>query len=219
MIKTNLRIKDNISLTDQIMVINDIVAAYFKNGDYTPYYAEMGEIIAVGTYLLEGYELEEGENIYTLYYTDSDVHKLIDMFINNSNQKSQNVAVMKFIREMVKDKLMFAKERAVYSHRQMDEFFATFNEFMNVIIDAFGNFANLNLSALTPEMIKNAQTVFQKMADSGFKMTEENIANVIKEAADFKPDEASKEIIEAKNAEIRELKKYKTLWESRNTSK
>lgn len=219
MIKTNLRIKDNISLTDQIMVINDIVAAYFKNGDYTPYYAEMGEIIAVGTYLLEGYELEEGENIYTLYYTDSDVHKLIDMFINNSNQKSQNVAVMKFIREMVKDKLTFAKERAVYSHRQMDEFFATFNEFMIVIIDAFGNFANLNLSALSPEMIKNAQTVYQKMADSGFKMTEDSIVNVIKEAANFKPDEASKEIIEAKNAEIRELKKYKTLWESRNTSK
>ena len=219
MIKTNLRIKDNISLTDQIMVINDIVAAYFKNGDYTPYYAEMGEIIAVGTYLLEGYELEEGENIYTLYYTDSDVHKLIDMFINNPNQKSQNVAVMKFIREMVKDKLTFAKERAVYSHRQMDEFFATFNEFMNVIIDAFGNFANLNLSALSPEMIKNAQTVYQKMADSGFKMTEDSIVNVIKEAANFKPDEASKEIIEAKNAEIRELKKYKTLWESRNTSK
>lgn len=219
MIKTNLRIKDNISLTDQIMVINDIVAAYFKNGDYTPYYAEMGEIIAVGTYLLEGYELEEGENIYTLYYTDSDVHKLIDMFINNSNQKSQNVAVMKFIREMVKDKLTFAKERAVYSHRQMDEFFATFNEFMNVIIDAFGNFANLNLSVLTPEMIKNVQNVLQKMSDSGFKMTEDSIVNVIKEAANFKPDEASKEIIEAKNAEIRELKKYKTLWESRNTSK
>ena len=59
----------------------------------------------------------------------------------------------------------------------------------------------------------------QKMADSGFKMTEDSIVNVIKEAANFKPDEASKEIIEAKNAEIRELKKYKTLWESRNTSK
>ena len=68
-------------------------------------------------------------------------------------------------------------------------------------------------------MIKNAQTVYQKMADSGFKMTEDSIVNVIKEAANFKPDEASKEIIEAKNAEIRELKKYKTLWESRNTSK
>ena len=50
-------------------------------------------------------------------------------------------------------------------------------------------------------------------------MTEENIANVIKEAADFNLDDASKEIIDAKNAEIRELKKYKTLWESRNTSK
>lgn len=219
MIKNNLRIKDNISLTDQIMVINDIVASYFKNGDYTPYYAEMGEIIAVGTYLLEGYELEEGENIYTFYYTDQEVHKLIDMFINNSNQKSQNVAIMKFIREMAKDKLAFAKERAIHSRPMTEEACTTIKEFMNVIIDSFGNFANLNLSALSPEMIKNAQTVFQKMADSGFKMTEENIANVIKEAADFNMDVASKEIIEAKNAEIRELKKYKTLWESRNTSK
>ena len=219
MIKNNLRIKDNISLTDQIMVINDIVAAYFRNGDYTPYYAEMGEIIAVGTYLLEGYELEEGESIYTFYYTDQEVHKLIDMFINNSNQKSQNVAIMKFIREMVKDKLEFAKERAIHSRPMTEEAFVTLKQFMDVVIDSFGNFANLNLSALSPEMIKNAQTVFQKMADSGFKMTEENIANVIKEAADFNLDDASKEIIDAKNAEIRELKKYKTLWESRNTSK
>ncbi len=219
MIKNNLRIKDNISLTDQIMVINDIVAAYFRNGDYTPYYAEMGEIIAVGTYLLEGYELEEGESIYTFYYTDQEVHKLIDMFINNSNQKSQNVAIMKFIREMVKDKLEFAKERAIHSRPMTEEAFVTLKQFMDVVIDSFGNFANLNLSALSPEMIKNAQTVFQKMADSGFKMTEENIANVIKEAADFNMDDASKEIIDAKNAEIRELKKYKTLWESRNTSK
>lgn len=219
MIKNNLRIKDNISLTDQIMVINDIVAAYFRNGDYTPYYAEMGEIIAVGTYLLEGYELEEGESIYTFYYTDQEVHKLIDMFINNSNQKSQNVAIMKFIREMVKDKLEFAKERAIHSRPMTEEAFVTLKQFMDVVIDSFGNFANLNLSALSPEMIKNAQTVFQKMADSGFKMTEENIANVIKEAADFNIDDASKEIIDAKNAEIRELKKYKTLWESRNTSK
>lgn len=219
MIKNNLRIKDNISLTDQIMVINDIVAAYFRNGDYTPYYAEMGEIIAVGTYLLEGYELEEGESIYTFYYTDQEVHKLIDMFINNSNQKSQNVAIMKFIREMVKDKLEFAKERAIHSRPMTEEAFVTLKQFMDVVIDSFGNFANLNLSTLSPEMIKNAQTVFQKMADSGFKITEENIANVIKEAADFNMDDASKEIIDAKNAEIRELKKYKTLWESRNTSK
>ena len=179
----------------------------------------MGEIIAVGTYLIEGYELEEGESIYTFYYTDQEVHKLIDMFINNSNQKSQNVAIMKFIREMVKDKLEFAKERAIHSRPMTEEAFVTLKQFMDVVIDSFGNFANLNLSAMSPEMIKNAQTVFQKMADSGFKMTEENIANVIKEAADFNLDDASKEIIDAKNAEIRELKKYKTLWESRNTSK
>lgn len=217
MIKNNLRIKDNISLTDQIMVINDIVAAYFKNGDYTPYYAAMGEIIAVGTYFLDGYELEEGEDIYTLYCTDIEVRRLIDMFINNSNQKSQNLATMKFIRDMVKDKLQFAKERAIHSRVKTENAFESLKEFIDVLTYTLSNFSDSVLSTITPEMIKTTQTVMEKMADSNFQMTSENIAEIIKDAADFDFDTATKEIIDAKNNEIMELKKYKELWESHNT--
>lgn len=47
MIKNNLRIKENITLMDQVNAIEFISEYYFQNGRYTPYYAKTAETIAI----------------------------------------------------------------------------------------------------------------------------------------------------------------------------
>ena len=65
--------------------------------------------------------------------------------------------------------------------------------------------------------MQNASVVLEKLASNN-NLTPEVISNVLKDAVGFNMDKATEEIIDAKNAEIRELRKYKALWESRNTT-
>ena len=79
--KTNLRIKENITLQDKINVVESIVEDYFRGGKYTPYFAPISKIVSIATYFIEGYELEEGDNLYTICVTDGDMKRLIETFI------------------------------------------------------------------------------------------------------------------------------------------
>ena len=65
----------------------------------------------------------------------------------------------------------------------------------------------------------------QKLDSSNIKLTPEFIADVVRDAANFDFDEASKKIIDGKNeqienlkAENKELRKYKMLWDTRNAT-
>ena len=217
--KESMKIKGNITLEDKVNAIEAITSAYFQNGDYTPYYAEIGEVIAVGKFFIEGYELEEGESINSMYELDYDFKKLVDAFIHNNNPKSANVPIMNYVREMVKDKVEFIKEREVHLNPIVNNTLTTFTEFMDVVIDSLGNFSKMNIEALSPDILAKSKTIIDKLSDSGIELTKENLISIFREMADFRPDEASQEIIDAKNKKIIELSKYKALWESRNTIK
>lgn len=108
--KNNVRIKTNITLSDKVNAIEGIVSSYFTNGEYTPYYAEMGEIIAIVTYFMEGIEFEEGESIYNSVISDDDVMSLIKHISDSDN--------MKFIKSMVEDKVIFLKE--LFANKKTD---------------------------------------------------------------------------------------------------
>ena len=97
-------------------------------------------------------------------------------------------------------------------------------EACNVIIDALANFSKLNIKEMKKEDMQNASVVLEKLA-SADNLTPESISDVLKNAVGFNMDKATEEIIDAKNEQIRglkeeneELKKYKALWESRNTT-
>ena len=77
--KTNLRIKENITLQDKINVVESIVEDYFRGGKYTPYFAPISKIVSIATYFIEGYELEDGDNLYTICMTDDDMKKAVEM--------------------------------------------------------------------------------------------------------------------------------------------
>lgn len=207
--KTLLKVKDNITLQDKVNTIVFILDAFWddKTGDYTPWMEEPARIIAVGKYFIEGYELADGENLYNLYLSDDDLRGLIDNFIN-PNYESRNEAtkkyikIMDFVDENVHNKLEFTKQNIIHAHPNMDRIV----EGVNVIIDTFQNFANLDLKALTPEMIENGQKFMKKLQESGFELTPENLTKIIKDAAAFDIDKASQDIIDSKNEQIKKLK-------------
>lgn len=229
MIKENLRIKE-VTLADKIHAIDFISQKYFFEGKYTPYYTDMAEIIAVGSYFIEGYTLEtvelpdgsaEEENVYDLYRTDNDFRKMIDQFVNYDFPSTDAAEIMEDVRKHVRDKVDFVKQQIIHSNPNLD----IIVEAANVIIESLSNFSKLNLEQLTPEMVKTCASVMRKLDSSNIKLTPEFIADVVRDAADFDFDEASKKIIDGKNeqienlkAENKELRKYKMLWDTRNAT-
>lgn len=202
--KNNVRIKNNITFTEKINAINDIVSCYFIDGEYTPYYSEMAQVIASVTYFMEGIEFEDEDDIYSSVIQDEEILNIINDIISSKD--------MAFVMKNVKDKVDFIKQQIIHSHADMDKII----EVCNVIIDALENFSKLDLTELSKEDIKNASSIMKKIASG--EITVDSLSSALKEAVGFKMDDAMSEILDAKNAEIRELKKYKTLWEGRNVT-
>lgn len=216
MIKDNMRIKESITLQDRINAIETIVSFYFMDGDYTPYYKDEGEISAVIRNFIDGIEFEKGESVFSAYYNDEDLRKLVNMFIlkpvdkepeSEEDKRIQNSIrelydMMEVIREYVADKVEFEKQKYLHANPDLDKIVMA----ADTIIDSFENFSRMKFEILTPENLEKAQRIFNKISESGFEFTAENIVNVIRDASSFDMDEATKEIVDAKNSEIRELK-------------
>ena len=210
--KGKIEIKKNISMVDKVNAINLIVSSYFTNGEYTPYYSDMAQVMAVITYFIEGIEFEEGEDIYNAVMQDEELNDMVHDILFEDD--------MIFVKDNAKDKVEFLKQKIIHSHADMDKII----EACNVIIDSLENFSKLNIKEMKKEDMQNASIVLEKLASNN-NLTPEVISNVLKDAVGFKMDEATEEILDSKNEQIRglkeenkELRKYKALWESRNTT-
>lgn len=85
MIKNEVRIKENISLTDRIQAIERIVASYFTENDegevqYTPYFLKLSQILSIVFHFIEGVEFDDSEDIYDIAMNDHEIRSLIDKF-------------------------------------------------------------------------------------------------------------------------------------------
>lgn len=224
--KSLLKVKNTITFEDKLNAINLILNAFWddETGEYTPWMEEPARVIAVGKYFIDGYTLEDGENIFKLYSSDDDLKSLIDTFINPDHESRNEsvkkyIKIMDFVDKMVHDKLEWTKQNIIHANPDMDRIV----ECANVVIDSFKNFANLDLTALTPEMVKDGVSFMEKLKESGFEINAENLTKIVKDAAAFDIDKASQDIINAKNEQIKklqeenkELKKVQTMYEARN---
>lgn len=206
--KSLLKVKNTITFEDKLNAIDLILNAFWddETGEYIPWMEEPARIIAVAKYFIEGYELEKGENLYKLYLSDDDLKGLVDNFINpdtdsRNGSYKRYIKVMDFVDEMVHDKLEWTKQNVIHANPDMDRIV----EGVNVFIDAFKNFANLDLTALTPEMVKDGVSFMEKLKESGFEINAENLTKIVKDAAAFNIDKASQDIIDAKNEQIKKL--------------
>lgn len=91
MTKNNPHIKNlySISFEDKANIINIIVSACFQedennNIEYTPYFRDLGTIIAISKYLIEGITFDKDEDIYNSVMNDADVSLLVDEIINSN---------------------------------------------------------------------------------------------------------------------------------------
>ena len=210
--KGKIEIKKNISMVDKVNAINLIVSSYFTDGEYTPYYSDMAQVMAVITYFIEGIEFEEGEDIYNAVMQDEELVDIVHDVLFDDD--------MIFIKNNARDKVKFLKQQIIHSHADTDRII----EACNVIIDSLENFSKLNIKEMKKEDMQNASVVLEKLASNN-NLTPEVISNVLKDAVGFNMDKATEEILDSKNEQIRglkeenkELRKYKALWESRNTT-
>lgn len=223
--KTNVKIKSNITIADEIFAIENIVEYYFTDNEYTPYYAELGKITAVARNFLDGVEFNLEDDVYQLVMENDDIYKCVKKFIYPSASKldADYFTRMERIMKQVGDIVEFRKQKLIHN----SDAFSIVGEMCQVIVDTLSNFANLNIQALTPENIEMAKEFMSAIKDEN--ITEETLAAATRKAADqFKF--SSNDVIEGqrqriaeqqeqlreKETEIQDLRKWKRDHESRN---
>lgn len=232
MIKNNPKIKENISMLDQINAIKSIVSSCFTelNGtiEYTPYYQRTAEFNAIAMNFLEGITFEDKDSIFTIE-NDKEIFDLVKKFYYNIEEQAENeneenyeyINIMNFVESNVTKIVEFEKNKIIHRNEKLEDKIALGIEsvekisyFFEVIADALYNFSKIDLKTLKPENIELIKDVLLKLKDSD--MTEESISNIIKNAVGFDMDKATQDIIDEKNKQIVELQKYKELYEARN---
>ena len=217
---TELKIKEDITPDVIAQAIEYISNSCFIGGTYNPYYMSFTEKLAIVQYFLDGIEFEEGDSLFVISELD-DVKNLVKKFYGDK-RFSEQAALMEEVRENVKEVVEFKKQRLIHGAdaiesiaKNIEDITGRLNEFGNFIgnLDvALGNLVNLDLSAVNKEDVENARKLTEKFANG-------DMAKALKEAANFDVDKASQEIIDAKNAEIEELKKRNTLLEREHNAR
>lgn len=106
MTKNNIRIKDLNTLTteNKADIINTIVNSYFQTNDgeveYTPYLSEIGKIIAISKYIIEGISFDDNESIYNAVTNDYETKKLVGNIISTNEFKN----IMDLVNDIVEYK-------------------------------------------------------------------------------------------------------------------
>lgn len=200
-----IKIKD-IMFEDKISAIEDIASEYFmvdSYGDvhYTPYFSEIAVVNAIVKYFLTGVEFEDGDtkqSIYNEALNNKYILKQIKRFFVNSSENAEEenennkkyIEIMDSVMDSVKDKVEFTKQKLIHG-QSLDA------------LDKISLMCDKLTSLLS--ITDNVVSVMNKISESD--ITPEAITKAIKDAVAFDMDSATEEIIDAKNEQIRELKK------------
>lgn len=245
--KNNAKIKDVITVIDEINVTNAIFNSYFRNGEYTPYYSGMAEVIAIATNFLDGVEFDKNDLIYDSVLGDPELYSLVLRFYYNiedteeaAKQNAENglyINIRNRIAGNVRDMVEYEKQKRIHANTEIEDLkqliadqnysLSLLNEFINVVIDTFGNFSKLNLQSLSPDDMNMAIEFMQSLKDKD--ITEATLANAIRKAANKHKMPNSKiyeeqrariseqqEQLREKESEIQDLRKWKREHEARN---
>ena len=228
-INGEVKIKDNITVFDLADVIDTVVSFIIRKDNngikYTPYYKEIGYAIGVVRYLIEGIEIEEGDDIYSESNRNKEISNVLDSFemgypskyefiMNNVadivEQKKQEYSAPDFtdIKEQLKKSIAqehalndlnikLAKKQNTLLSQQIKA-----NEYQMKVMDNMTpeESAELNKKLLSGEYDIN------KVAEMAVRQYLESDTHKGKE----------KELIESQQATIHDLSKYKAMHDARN---
>lgn len=205
---TELKIKENITPDVIAQAIEYISNSCFINGIYNPYYRGFAEKTAIVQFFLDGIEFEEGDSLFVICELD-DVKKLIAKFYGDKRVNKYS-PIMDTVNHNVDEIVEFRKQRLIHGADAIESIakkFDRFDEILEGLYVAAGNLSKIDFSKVSAEDLDKTQKIIDKLASSNFELTEESIANIIKNAVAFDTDKATQEIIDAKNKQIEELQK------------
>ncbi len=215
MLKENLRIKENITIADKVAAIESIVSSCFHGGDYTPYYIEIGRVIAIASYFITGYELEGDETIYECATTDPDMRNLVSYFstvvIDSEEDEDLHkkcLNIIDFVNHYAGKKVRFRREKMIHTNYDLTKIL----EFVEACADGLENLAKISL--MDSNEMKKASEIVKKLSAAGTET--DDVAKILTSAASIDFPKETREIIDAKNSKIRELKKKADLYNARN---
>ena len=216
--KDNVRVKNDITIVDEITAIESMVSYYFTDNEYTPYYADMAKVTVIADNFLDGVEFESEDYIYQLVMENDDIYECVKKFLEiptSQDKESVDCYVrMEKIMKQVDDVVEFKKQKLIHN----SDAFAIVGDMCLVVKDMLDDYAKNN---------EIAQKFISDLQESG--ITEETLTNAVRNAADqFKIPES--EIIEGqrkriaeqqtqlqeKEAEIQDLRKWKREHMARN---
>lgn len=195
--KDNVRLKNNITIVDEISAIEGMVSYYFTDGEYTPYYEDMAQVTVVAENFLDGVEFEPEDYVYQLVMENDDIYACVKKFLEiPSSQTKEDVGCyvrMEKIMKQVKDIVEFKKQKLIHG----SDTIKAIGDLCNSVTTVLNNIAEMN----SPENIQMAKDFMEEIKKNG--VTEETLANAVRKAADkFKmPND---EIIEGQRQRIAE---------------
>ena len=207
--KDNLAIKKNIGLGDIINAVEYITASYFTGEMYTPYFVNDSKIGAVLSYFIVGYELEEDESIYEVYNHDNDLHDLVDKFLEGSPSADRYfVGIMNKVMAFVKDKVEYEKQCRIHESQSVKVIANMCSEISDLKIDIDMIVAAMNtLGKMSADDIDKGREILDKMVKADTLDPDTIVDIMVKTANNNDVAKNAREIIDAKNIEIEELKK------------
>lgn len=188
--KNNVKIKDNITIVDEISAIQSIVEYYFTDNEYTPYYADMAKTTAVAQNFLDGVEFEAEDYVYECVMTNDDLYKCVNKFLVSSAIKSdaQYYNRMERIMKKVEDIVEFKKQKLIHN----TDAFSIVGDMCLAIKDILDNYI---------QNTEIANKFIEDLKESG--ITEETLTNAVRNAANkFQMPES--DVIEGQRKRIAE---------------
>lgn len=188
--KTELKIKDIITLKDKIRAIEAISDSCFVDGDYTPYFLESNTIEYMAIYFIEGFELEAGDDLYSLIMGDSEFNSLIMKFFWNEdltdeeNQKNMEyISIQNFVSKNVATIVDYRKQRMIHCADIKENLFKSLDEIGESIVQINDNLAFAAKPVLeNPDFAKKAISVLSKL-DEKDVVNKEAIVDIVMDIA------------------------------------
>lgn len=172
--KENMRIKENITISDQINVINYITDYYFTDGEYTPYYTGIGKIEAIALFFIDGVKFDNDEYVYECVENDEELRGLVHKFCydiaNDKVAKKHNVDngkyidIMRFVIENVNEKLEFEKQKRIHCTDEKNRMMKDINDVMEELVELAKNIKYAAKPVIeNPEFTTQAVSVLKKL--------------------------------------------------------
>lgn len=170
--KTELKIKDNITMEDKIAAIDAIVDSCFVDGDYTPYNLNESLVRYIVLYCIEGYDLEANDNLYKVAEEDEELNALVIKFfkcddIEENEKNFKYIEIQEFIMRNVALIVDYKKNRLINCADLKEEFFVGLNDISKAIIDISENIKVAAKPILeNPDYAKHMLSVLKKLDSS-----------------------------------------------------